>query len=180
MNRMKPASVTVLALLWSTAVWASEAETSASAGSSRYQRDGTATATARYTGDVGSARTHSRSGKVNVARGVAWGLDKNGLSLSVSNAVAPKRGPAVATTFNLSIGRDGSVSHSTGLAISTGPIHRSASAGGSAATKRRAGGATAFAAGKSDRFGRVRAVTQSRQHRPQKRVEFRRYRQLRR
>ena len=180
MNRMRTASATVLALLCSSPVWASEAETSASAGSSRYQRDGTATATARYTGDVGSARTQSWSGKANVARGVAWGLDKDGLSLSVSNAVAPQRGPAVATTFNLSIGRDGSVSHSTGLAISKGPIHRSASAGGSVGTKRYGGSATAFATGKSDRFGRVRAVTQSRQHRPQKRVEFRRYRRVHR
>ena len=180
MNRTETALVTLLALLWSSPAWASEAKTSASAGSSRYQRNGTATATARYSGDVGSARTQSRSGKVNVARGVAWGLDKDGLSLSVSNAIAPKRGPAVATTFNLSIGRDGRVSHSTGLAISKGPIYRSASAGGSVDTKRHGGSATAFAAGKSDRFGRVRAVTQSEQHRPQKRVEFRRYRRVRR
>jgi hypothetical protein len=180
MNRMKPTSVAVLALLCSSAAWASEAETSASAGSNRYQRNGTATATARYSGDIGSARTQSRSGQVSVARGVAWGLDKDGLSLSVSNAVAPSRGPAVATTFNLSIGRDGRVSHSTGLAISKGPIQRSASAGGAASTKRHGGSATAFAAGKSDRFGRVRAVTQSRQHRLQKRVEFRRYRLVRR
>jgi hypothetical protein len=180
MNPMRTASVTLLALLWSSPVWASEAETSASAASSRYRSNGTAAATARYTGDIGSARTQSRSGKVNVARGVAWGLDKDGLSLSVSNAVAPKRGLAVATTFNLSIGRDGRVSHSTGLTISKGPIHRSASAGGSVTTKRHAGSATAFAAGKSDRFGRVCAVTQSRQDRPQRGVELSRYRLVRR
>ena len=180
MNRMRTASATVLALLCSSPAWASEAETSASAGSSRYRNSGTAVATARYSGDVGSARTQSRSGKVSVARGVAWGLDKDGLSLSVSNAVAPKRGPAVATTFNLSIGRDGRVSHSAGLAISKGPIRRSASAGSSVSTKRHAGGATAFATGKSDRFGRVRAVTQSRQHQPRRSVEVRRYRRLRR
>ena len=180
MNRMETTLATVLALLCSTPAWASEAETSASAGSSRYRNNGTAAATARYSGDIGSARTQSRSGKVNVARGVAWGLDKNGLSLSVSNAVAPKHGPAVATTFNLSIGRDGRVSHSTGLTISKGPIHRSASAGGRVATKRRTGGATSFAAGKLDRFGRVRAATRSRQHQPRRFVEVRRYRRLRR
>jgi hypothetical protein len=160
-------------------VLASEAETSASAGSNRSRRNGTATATARYVGDIGSARTQTRSGRVNVARGVAWGLDENSLSLSVSNAIAPRNGPAVATTFNLSIGTDGRVSHSTGTSVARSPVYRSVSASGSVGTTRRAA-AMSSASSKSDRFGRVRAVTRSRDYRPRHRAEVRRYRRCRR
>ena len=144
----------------------SDAETSATAGSSRYQRDGTAQATARYEGDVGFARTDSHSGSVNLARGVAVGVDRDGLSLSVSQAVAPRNGSAVATNFNLSIGRDGRVSGSTGLSVADGPQRRSATAGGQASADPRRSGASSFASGSTDRNGTVRAVTRADNYRP--------------
>jgi hypothetical protein len=182
---MKRARVT-LALLFAVssaaAALASGAQTSASAGSNRYQRDGTAAATARYSGDIGSARTQTRSGSVNVARGVAWGLDESGLSLSVSNAIAPRNGPAVATTFNLSIGTDGCVSHSTGTSVARSSVYRSVSAGGSVGTTRRTA-PTSFASGKTDRLGTVRTVTQANDLRPRPRIirtETRRCRLVRR
>ena len=161
-------------LITPAAALAGEAETSASAGSNRYQRNGTAAATARYDGNLGFARTNTRSGPVSSARGVAVGVDRNGLSLSVSNAAASRFGPAVATTFNLSIDRDGSVSRSGGLAVSQGPIHRSATAGGRVGTGRQGHAPMAFATGETDRFGRVHAVTRSRDHRPRRVVAIRR------
>ncbi len=158
---------------------AGEAETSASAGSNRFNRNGTATATARYNGDVGFARTQTKSGKLNIARGVAVGFDKNGLSLSISNAVAGRRGPAVATTFNMTIGRDGKVSHSSGIAITSGPIHRSASAGGVASSGRRHNTASSVASGKSDRFGTVRATTRLHSSRTKRLIDRRPHRRPR-
>jgi hypothetical protein len=147
---------------------ASDAETSATAGSNRYQRTGTAQATARYEGDIGFARTNTQSGSVNLARGVAVGVDESGLSLSVSQAVAPRGGSAIATTFNLSIGRDGQVSRSRGVTVADGPIHKSATAGGRVSTGRHGNAATAIASGKTDRFGRVHAKTESKQVRPRR------------
>ena len=144
---------------------ASEAETSATAGSNRDQRNGTAAATARYEGTIGFARTNTRSGRLSTARGVAVGVDENGLSLSVSQALAPRNGPAIATNFNLSLGRDGSVSGSTGMSRASGPIHRSATASGRTGTGRNQG-ATSLASGTSDRFGRVKAVTRANDYRP--------------
>jgi hypothetical protein len=142
--------------LMTGAALAGDAHSSATAGSGR---NGPAVATAGYTGEVGFARTDSRSGPVNLARGVAVGVDENGLSLSVSHAVATPRGPAVATNFNLSIGTNGEVSHSTGTAISTGGRERSASAGGSTATRIRNGGSVSFASGRAARNGTVVART---------------------
>ncbi|MBK9118157.1 MAG: hypothetical protein IPM18_00920 [Phycisphaerales bacterium] len=108
--------------------WASEAQTSASATGGR--NNGAATATARYDGQVGFARTDTKTGKVNLARGVAVGVDANGLSLSLSHAIAPQHGPAIATNFNMSIGRDGEVNHSVGSAVATGGSGRTVMAGG--------------------------------------------------
>lgn len=115
---------------------ASEAETSASASSRSDQPRGTAAASARYQGDVGFARTDARSGRISLARGVAVGLDENGIAFSASHALATRFGIAVAGNFNMTIGLDGRVATSTGTVLSTGPLHRSASAGGSATTGR--------------------------------------------
>jgi hypothetical protein len=147
-------------------VFASDAATSATAGSNRYQPNGTAQATAHYSGDIGFARTSTQSGSVNLARGIAVGVDQSGLSLSVSNAVATQYGPAVATSFNLSIDRNGQVSRSGALTYADGPIHRSATAGGRVGTGRDGNAAIAFASGKTDRFGDVYARTDSEQGRP--------------
>ena len=105
--------------LCATTVHASEAATQASARGGR-GRSGSAAATAQYTGDAGLARTQTRTGRINIARGLAVGVDENGLSLSFSHALAGKRGPAYSGTFNLSIGRDGQVAGSYGGAVSRG------------------------------------------------------------
>jgi hypothetical protein len=154
----------MIAGLAATTLKASDASTTASVTSGR--RSGTAAATAEYEGDVGLARTRTKTGKVNLARGVAVGVDEDGLTLSVSHAVAAKSGPAYAGTFNLSIGRDGQVSSSYGGALSTGGRSRSALAGGSATTSRRTSSAIAFAKGKTRGGGIVKARTHSYSRRP--------------
>jgi len=174
MQALRYSVAVLIGLTLAPTALASEAETSASAGNSRYQRNGTATATARYEGDLGFARTNSRSGPVSSARGVAVGFDESGLSLSVSNAIAPRLGAAIATTFNLSIDRDGHVSGSTGLSVARGPLYRSATAGGRVGTGRHGNAATAFASGKTDRFGRVQATTRSHSSASQRHVVVRR------
>jgi len=162
--RSLPYSVVLwLAPALSAGALAAEAQTSATAANARYLRNGSAAATARYEGDLGFARSATRSGPVSLARGVAVAFDGDGLSLSVSNALAPRFGPAVATTFNLSIGMDGDVSRSGGIALAAGPIYRSASAGGRVGTGRDAPPARAFATGRTDRFGRVHADTRAAQ-----------------
>jgi len=156
--------ITTMALAAAPALTAaSDAQTSATAGSSRYNRNGAAQASARYDGDFGFARTDTRSGSTSSARGVAVGVDESGLSLSVSNAFASRGGPAVATTYNISIGRDGRVSRSGGMSVADGPIHRSAAAGGSVGTGRHGRNATAYASGRTGRHGRVQARTDSNQ-----------------
>lgn len=149
----------VLAGLVSVAA-ASDAETSAQATGGRGP-SGSALATARYEGDVGFARTDTRSGRVNLARGVALGFDADGLSLSLSTALAPRSGPALATTFNISIGTNGEVAHSVGTALATGGTARTVAAGGSAATARHGGTAVAAASGRTQSGGTVRVATQS-------------------
>ncbi|GEM_PF-2239109 len=153
----------VLASFLAAEALASDAETWATAGTRRGQRNGTAAAGAHYAGRVGFARTDTRSGPVSLARGVAVGVDESGLSLSVSNAIAPRFGPAVATTFNMSIGRDGRVSSATGLAVADGPIQRSATAGGGVSTGRYGRPARVMASGRSDPLGHVRAETRARE-----------------
>ncbi|TWT40576.1 hypothetical protein RAS1_42890 [Phycisphaerae bacterium RAS1] len=146
-----------LAALGSTAI-ASEAETSASAFGRRFG-PGSSAATARYEGDVGFARTETRSGDINLARGVAVGVDEDGLSLSLSNAVAPRGGPALATNFNMSIDRDGQVSTSTGMAVADGRFENEVNAGGAAGSGRGSRAAISQAGGRSDPTGTVRAET---------------------
>lgn len=141
---------------------ASDARTSAQAGSGR-GRSGTAAATAHYEGDVGFARTDSRTGRVNVARGVALGVDEDGLSFSLSTAVAPRNGPALATNFNVSIGTNGEVATSVGRAVASGGAERSVSAGGgsSSGDRFRSGSAVSQASGRTSFGGVVRAQTSS-------------------
>lgn len=141
--------------------FAGDAETNASAG------NGVAAATARYEGDVGFARTQTRSGRVTTAQGVAVGVDEDGLALSLSRAVDTPWGPAIASNFNLSIERDGDVSFSTGRSVAQGAFERTASAGGGATTGRQAirGTAWSTASGHSDALGRVTAQTHAEQHR---------------
>ncbi len=157
---------------------ASEAETWANAGGSR-RGNGQAEASARYEGDVGFARTQTRSGRVNTARGLAVGVDENGLSLSASNAVSLPNGQAVARNFNLSIGRNGEVAVSGGNSVSFGRQQRSAQAGGSTTAGPRRTVATSTAAGRSDRRGFSRATTHSR-HSGGRRVIVRKARPFRR
>lgn len=142
-----------------------EAQTSATTGSIRGQ-NGNAAATASYVGDRGFAHTESQSGRISSARGVAVGVDEDGVAVSVSDAISTPTGPAIATNFNVSIGRAGEVSTSGGVSVANGESHRSAEAGGRAAVGR--GGATgsAFAGGRTDDRGEVRASTFSAQSGP--------------
>ncbi len=144
--------------------FASEAETSASVGNG-YGRASTAAATARYEGDIGFARTQTRSGAVDRARGVAVGFDEDGLSISLSNAVG-RFGTTIASTLNVSIGSDGRVSASGGSAVGSGSLHRSASAGGVVSTGRTPASAVANAT--SDDGGHARASTWSRDGGPRR------------
>ncbi|MFQ5489890.1 MAG: hypothetical protein ACE5GE_04130 [Phycisphaerae bacterium] len=130
---MKTSTATIgLALLmtFTNNLQAGPATTSATAGSNGWG-PGTASATAGHEGGgIGFARTNTRSGRINFGQGISLGLDANGLSFSTSYAVAPTRGPAVAGTFNLGIGLDGSVSRSVGRSVATGDRTRSVNAGG--------------------------------------------------
>lgn len=147
-----------------TAIFGSEAATQASVTSGR-GGSGSAMATAEYEGVVGLARTRTETGKVTLARGLAVGLDEDGLSVSFSHGVASRRGPAYAGTFNLAINTDGQVSGSYGGVLSRGGSSRSATAGGEVQAARRGGSATAFATGHTQGGGSVKANTQSYQRR---------------
>ena len=138
----------------------SDAETTARATGSRFV-PGTATATARYEGDLGFAHTDTRSGKVNIARGVAVGFDEDGLSLSFSTAISPSRGPALGTTFNMTLGRNGEVAHSIGTSLATGGLARTVTVGGSATSTRYGSTSAALAGGSTLGGGVVRASTTS-------------------
>ena len=152
-------------LFATAAALAGDAETSARASGGGWRRSGTATATARYEGHLGFARSDTRTGRLNLARGVAVGVDEDGVSLSLSTAIAPRLGPAFATNFNLSIGTDGSLSHSTSTSMALGGSSREVSAGG-ATTTRRGGSATSLASGRTRHGGVVHATTRSHNHRP--------------
>lgn len=154
-------SLTCFALLLATIpALASDAETSASATGGR-RASGNATATARYEGDVGFARTDTRTGQVNLARGVAVGVDEDGVTVSLSLAVAPKNGPAIATNLNLTFNRDGTTAVSTGHSVATGGAARTVSAGGRSTATHHDAIATSTAAGHTTSGGIVRAVTRS-------------------
>jgi len=145
------------------AVMAGEATTSAYAGNSG-RNGGTVAATAHYDGadgGVGLARTQTRSGEVNLARGLALGVDENGLDFSFSHAIATPHGPAYAGTLNLSIGRNGDVSGSYGGVLSQGGAVRNAQAGGTTRTDYRGATAQANATGNTWPGGRVVARTNS-------------------
>jgi hypothetical protein len=163
-HSMKSYLVVAAMMAASTAAFGSEAETSASATGNR-SRSGDASATARYEGDVGFARTDTRTGAVNLARGIAVGYDSDGLSLSLSTAIAPKRGPAIAATYNVSIGANGRAASSSGHSVADGGTSRTAYAGGSTSTR---GGATAIAGGSTRNGGVVQASTHSAQAAPPK------------
>lgn len=143
--------------------WAMAADAATSAGvTGRNGQPGTATATAHYAGEAGYARTTSRSGTITQARGIAVGVDQNGLALSLSNAVE-HRGLAVATNFNLSIGRDGEVSTSNGVAIGRGGQEREVMAGGAAGAGRPA---VSQASARTEHGGSAQAFTRAQQLRP--------------
>ena len=156
MTRLITCYATFLGFILAGTAFASDAATSATAGNVNGQ-PGTAAATATYQGDRGFANTSSQSGRVDIARGVAVGIDQNGLSLSISNAIATRNGTAVATNFNLDIERDGEVSWSRGSTVANGPIERSATVSGSAGN----GSAVSMAGGRTDDYGRVRVSTES-------------------
>lgn len=160
-NILRFASASLMSVVGACSAWASEAQTSATAGRNGGRGSGTAAASARYEGDQGFARTDTRSGAVNLARGVAVGVDEDGLSLSISGAIAAPNSPAVATTLNITINRDGQVATSSGVSIADGPSQRSATAGGATGSGRIAPTATAAASGRTDARGRVDASTRS-------------------
>ncbi len=145
---------------------AGETTTSASAGMGRFG-PGTSTATAAYSGNgQGIANTNTRSGNnFTFGRGVAFGIDEDGVSLSASHAIATRYGPAVASTFNLTIGFDGAVASAHGGSIAAGGAQRTAFAGGSSGIHRQVPTATANAGGRTVRGGVVRAHTDTRTHR---------------
>jgi hypothetical protein len=146
-------------LLTATAAFAGNASTSASAGSNG-RGPGTATATAQYNGTgPGFADTRTRSGLVSFGRGIAYGVDEHGITFSASNAVAGRFGAAVASTFNLSIGFDGSVSSSGGVSVAKNSPVRIATAGGFARTGSAPAVAAATAGGHTGPAGTVRANT---------------------
>ncbi len=146
--------------LASAAGYASDAETSASATAGRGSA-GTATGTARYNGDVGFARSDTRTGAVNSARSVAVGVDPDGVSLSFSLALAPNGGPAIATNFNMSIGTDGQVATSNGVSVASGGVVRTATAGGQTGVTPAGASATSVAGGQTLGGGRVNATVHS-------------------
>jgi hypothetical protein len=150
----------LVALACTHAACASDAETSATATGNR-GRSGSATAAARYEGDTGFARTDTRTGRVNVARGVAVGVDEDGVSLSVSLAVAPQVGLGLATTFNMTIDRDGDVATSVGSALAFGGTSRTVTAGGVATATPFRPFASATVGGVTRNGGIVRVVTHS-------------------
>lgn len=148
-------------LLVVPAALASDASTSASA-SSPGAGPGTAAASAQYSGDRGFAGTHTRSGLISFGRGVAFGVDQDGISFSASYAVAGSRGPAVASSLNISIGRDGQVSRSLSRSIAGGSLDRQVSVGGFSSVHRANTAAGATASGRTGQNGFVRAFTQTR------------------
>jgi hypothetical protein len=142
-------------------VFAGEASTSATAGSRGFG-PGTAAATADYNGGgVGFTRTKANSGNVNLARGISFGVDPSGLSLSTSFAVAPRVGPAAAGTFNLSLSPTGDVSGSFGRSIASGDSTRTVSAGGSSGNSFFGSPARATTSGFTGSRGRVDASSHS-------------------
>ncbi len=166
MKRLLTIGSTLLTLVLAPRLEASDAQTSASVSGGAH-RPPVAAADARYVGDVGFATTRTETGPVSLARGVALGVDEDGLSFSLSQAVG-RGDSSIATNFTLSLDRDGDVSHSFGASLAAGPHEHSASAGGVATTQGH-GTAASSAAARSDPYGIAEARTVS-QHAPAKRV----------
>lgn len=156
-------SAVALSAVASVAV-ASEAETSAEAGTG-YGR-GNAEASARYEGQIGFARTNSKTGKVSLARGLAVGVDHNGLSLSASHALSLRGGVAVARNFNFTLGRNGQVAVSGGRSLSLGAHQRSAGVSGYSGVWNSQPTAVSTAYGKSDPRGIVKTRSTARTSSP--------------
>ena len=170
----RTAKFSLVILMTMTAnIFASDAETSASAAGSRDRRNGAASATAHYTGDLGFARTETSSGDISRARGVAVGLDEDGLTFSLSNAFATRDGSGLATNFNISIDRDGRISRNGGIARADSPYVRSVSASGAARIERRGAVTTSYASGHTDPYGRVEARTYADSARSNRSAEYR-------
>ena len=130
---------------------ASEASTSALTGSDAFGNR-RAEASAQYDGDFGFANTRTTTGHVSTARGVALGVDEDGLSLSVSNAVSVGNQSA-ANNLNLSIGTNGGVAISGGRSNASGPLQHSAAAGGGSSIQHGIPSAHAITDASSDPFG---------------------------
>ncbi len=158
-----------IGLASTSAALAGDATTDAWADSGRPGQNGSAGATADWNGNGGRgfARTDTRSGRINLARGIAVGFDRDGIDLSFSHAIAPNRGPGYAGTLNVSIGRDGAVNHSYGGTVAMGGHRRDVRAGGATRSGGRdVGAAVARASGNTRGGGIVRAGTHSHQYRP--------------
>ncbi|MHC5110951.1 MAG: hypothetical protein ACYTHJ_13860 [Planctomycetota bacterium] len=153
--------------LTASSALASEASSSALAGSDRYGNRH-ADASASYDGDVGFANTRTTTGLISTARGVAVGFDEEGLSLSVSNAISGPRGQAAARNLNLSIGTNGQVAVSGGRTNAQGTRYQSAQAGGGSSIRHGQPNAFATAGGNTDRRGVVQSDTFSRTSRAQR------------
>ncbi len=154
------AMAALVTLMIAAAARASDAETQAWANSGRGGR-GAAGGQASYRGDLGFSRTESRSGRVNAARSVAVGVDERGLSLSISTAVSPQRGPALGTTLNISIDRDGDVATSVGAGGAAGGLARTVDVSGATSTGGARPTAAAQATGRTELGGIARAVSRS-------------------
>jgi hypothetical protein len=147
--------ITMIAIVSGAAVVAraGEVSTSASATGNAWG-PGTAAATAGYSGNgPGYAHTDTRTGNVNFASGVAWGVDNRGVCFSASNALAGRVGPALASNLNICIGLDGSVASSGGLAAARGGLTRSVSAGGFARSQFGGGVASSMVGARTDPRG---------------------------
>ncbi|NLX22376.1 MAG: hypothetical protein GXY55_12030 [Phycisphaerae bacterium] len=152
-------------LAMSASVMGGQAMTQVSASHGNRSGDGVASAMANYEGQGGQgiARTRTETGDINLARALAVGVDRNGMDISFSHAIAGPFGilPAYAGTFNLSIGRDGSVAGSYGGALASGGLVRSAEAGGVTSSGPHGSTAQATAGGSATPGGSVRARTDS-------------------
>ena len=163
MKAIKILSAVLGGLVFSTFALASEADTSAGVSKGPLVGGNAANASAHYEGNIGFARMATNTGRVNTARGVAVGVDNEGLTLSISTALATRLGPALAANFNISIERDGDVSTSRALTVAEGPLGKEASAGGSATTARYDNGSIAWGRGNAP-LGRaiVKTIARSR------------------
>jgi hypothetical protein len=166
MKRLNKTAIGMMLGMFGAAnVRAGEADSSATASGGWFSPTGTAAATANYAGDAagrGVAQTQTRTtDKFNLARGWAVGVDRDGLDFSFSHAIAGRLGLGYAGTFNLSIGRDGSVSGSYGGALANGGIGRTVEAGGATRSAWNGSTSTATANGNTLHGGTVKAKTES-------------------